>query len=154
MADDEAEGGGADAEASGASRGHSKRWWLGTVVVPVVIAVISSTTALITHPWSRSNSPSETSAAPSSSNLPPADPVPAAWCFECYPHLTLVSRECRDGSMSACDDLWKSIGDPKAVKEGDPAAIHDYGITCGGRRQLKAPGYRYKDCVNEFPGHN
>lgn len=151
MVDDEADAGGAD-------QGHSKRWWLGTVVVPLLLALISSTTVLLTkQPWSSSHSQSGASASPTPSSavaLPPADPVPAAWCFECYPHLVLVSRECRDGSMSACDDLWESVGDPKTVKEGDPAAIHDYGITCGGRRQLKAPGYRYKDCVDEFPGHN
>lgn len=155
----------ADYEVDGGDRGdenhHGKRWWISAVLIPITIAVISSVTAVISkHPWSPSDShpassaKAAVSAAPGAAALPAADPVPAAWCFECYPHLVLVARECRDGSMSACDDLWKSIPEPKTAKQGDPAAIHDYGITCGGRRQLKATGYRYKDCVDEFPGHN
>jgi hypothetical protein len=161
MADDVAEvaeGGSADdAGSENGANSHSARWWLTAVVVPIVIAMISSTTVLISkRSWSADSPPprAASSASPPAGTLPPADPVPAAWCFECYPHLVLVARECRDGSMSSCDDLWESVEVPATATEGDPAAIRDYGMSCGGRRQLKASGYRYKDCVDEFPGHN
>ena len=34
--------------------------------------------------------------------LPAGDPIPAAWCFDCTPELIAVARDCREGSMTAC----------------------------------------------------
>ena len=132
-----------------------KRWLVVSVLVPIAVAAIGSLSVAIEKAvdrWGISTS-SNSSAVPSSASieLPPADPIPASWCFECNPHLITIARECREGSMTACDDLWKTIVDPT---DKEDAAIHDYGVSCGGRRQLKAPGYRYKDCTDEFPGHN
>ncbi len=142
-----ATGGNADA----AHAGHGKRWLLVGVVVPITVAMISAVTVVIQNKLHASDAESESSSTSASVvALPPADPIPAAWCFDCNPHLIVVARDCRDGSMHACDDLWKAIADPKVA---EPAAIHDYGISCGGRRQLKSPGYQYKDCSDEFPGH-
>lgn len=114
--------------------------------------MIGALTVVVQH-WASAGSASESESAPASTPveaLPPADPIPAAWCFDCNPNLIIVARDCRDGSMHACDDLWKTVADPKVA---EPAAIHDYGISCGGRRKLKSPGYQYKDCADEFPGH-
>ena len=131
--------------------GHSRRWLLVSVIVPIVVALIGALTVVVQH-WTSSDSDSaDTSASSSVAALPPSDPIPAAWCFDCNPQLLAVARDCRDGSMHACDDLWKAVADPKVA---EPAAIHEYGVSCGGRRQLKSPGYQYKDCTDEFPGHN
>lgn len=128
-----------------------KRWLLVSVIVPIVVALIGALTVVVQH-WTSSDSDSaETSTSSSAAALPPSDPIPAAWCFDCNPQLLAVARDCRDGSMHACDDLWKTVADPKVA---EPAAIHEYGISCGGRRPLKSPGYQYKDCTDEFPGHN
>lgn len=142
---------GTGADGEGAHPSHGKRWLMVGVIVPITVALISAVTVAVQH-WitHRSDSDTSSSATASAAALPPADPIPAAWCFDCNPHLIVVARDCRDGSMHACDDLWKTIADPKVA---EPAAIHDYGISCGGRRQMKSPGYQYKDCSDEFPGH-
>ena len=129
---------------------HGKRWLMVSVIVPITVALISAVTVAIQH-WITHRSDSDTSTSASVAALPAADPIPAAWCFDCNPQLLTVARDCRDGSMHACDDLWKTVADPK---ETEPAAIHEYGLSCGGRRPLKSPGYQYKDCSDEFPGHN
>ena len=130
---------------------HGRRWLMVSVIVPITVALISAVTVAIQH-WITHHSDSATSPTSVSADpLPPADPIPAAWCFDCNPQLLPVARDCRDGSMHACDDLWKTVADPK---QAEPAAVHEYGISCGGRRQLKSPGYQYKDCSDEFPGHN
>lgn len=134
--------------------GQGKRWLMVGVVVPITVALISAVTVLIQNTMQASDAADEaakSAAATPAAALPPSDPIPAAWCFDCNPHLITVARDCRDGSMHACDDLWKAVADPKVA---EPAAIHDYGVSCGGRRQLKSPGYQYKDCTDEFPGHN
>lgn len=135
-----------DAEPQGTPHGH-RRWLMVSVVVPIAVALIGALGVVIQH-WLTSEKSSETVV---SAVLPPSDPIPAAWCFDCNPQLIAVARDCRDGSMHACDDLWKSVADPKVA---EPGAIHDYGISCGGRRQLKSAGYQYKDCTDEYPGHN
>ena len=134
---------------------NGKRWLVVGVAVPIAVAVIGSLSVIVEKAvdrWGTHSSPTS-SAAPSTTTqaLPAADPIPASWCFECNPHLITIARECREGSMNACDDLWKTIVDPT---DKEDAAIHDDGVSCGGRRQLKAPGYRYKDCADEFPGHS
>ena len=143
----------AEGAASGeetAEKGGGRRWLMVSVVVPITVALIGALTVVVQH-WASSDSEPPVAPSPTAVALPPGDPNPAAWCFDCNPHLIVVARDCRDGSMHACDDLWKSVADPKVT---EPAAIHDYGISCGGRRQLKSPGYQYKDCTDEFPGHN
>ena len=142
--------------------GHQgRRWLMVGVIVPITVALISAITVAVQH-WithhggSEASTSTSASVAPPSASagvvaLPPADPIPAAWCFDCNPHLLPVARDCRDGSMHACDDLWKTVSDPK---EEEPPAVHEYGLSCGGRRQLRSPGYQYKDCSDEFPGHN
>lgn len=143
----------AEGAASGeetAEKGGGRRWLMVSVVVPITVALIGALTVVVQH-WASSDSEPPAAPSPTAVALPPGDPIPAAWCFDCNPHLIVVARDCRDGSMHACDDLWKSVADPKVT---EPAAIHDYGISCGGRRQLKSPGYQYKDCTDEFPGHN
>lgn len=134
---------------------HGRRWLMVSVVVPITVALISAVTVAVQH-WithradTSTSTNTSTSASASAEPLPPADPIPAAWCFDCNPHLLPVARDCRDGSMHACDDLWKTVSDPKGA---EPPAIHEYGLSCGGRRQLRSPGYQYKDCSDEFPGH-
>lgn len=139
--------------AEGESTGghHGRRWLMVSVIVPITVALISAVTVAVQH-WisHRADSDTSTSTSTSAAPLPPADPIPAAWCFDCSPQLLPVARDCRDGSMHACDDLWKAVADPK---QEEPPAVHEYGISCGGRRQLKSPGYQYKDCSDEFPGH-
>lgn len=130
--------------------GNGKRWLMVGVVVPIAVALIGAMGAAIQH-WITSVSGTNGAATPSAAALPPSDPIPAAWCFDCNPELIAVARDCRDGSMHACDDLWKTVADPTVA---EPGAIHDYGVSCGGRRALKSPGYQYKDCTDEFPGHN
>ena len=150
-----AESAGADAEAG--TGHHGRRWLMVSVIVPITVALISAVTVGVQHWISHRSDPdtadTSTSApvSPSAEPLPPADPIPAAWCFDCTPALLPVARDCRDGSMHACDDLWKSVADNK---EDEPPAIHEYGISCGGRRQLRSPGYQYKDCSDEVPGHH
>ncbi len=138
--------------ASEADAGHpGRRWLMVSVIVPITVALIGALTVAVQH-WltHQSDSSTTTSTTTSAGTLPPADPIPAAWCFDCNPQLLPVARDCRDGSMHACDDLWKTVADPK---ENEPPAVHEYGLSCGGRRQLKSPGYQYKDCSDEFPGH-
>jgi hypothetical protein len=137
-----------EAEPEEHKHANSKRWLLVSVIVPIAVALISATTVAIEH-WIRSAKESQT--ASSATVLPPSDPIPAAWCFDCNPNLIAIARDCRDGSMHACDDLWNTVADPTVA---EPGAIRDYGISCGGRRQLRSPGYQYKDCTDEFPGHN
>ncbi len=142
-------GQGDESEGTAAARGGGRRWLMVGVVVPIAVALIGALTVVVQH-WITAKSKSEV-ATPTAVALPPGDPIPAAWCFDCNPHLIVVARDCRNGSMHACDDLWKAVADPKVA---EPEAIHDYGVSCGGRRQLKSPGYQYKDCTDEFPGHN
>ena len=151
MSEDTQKAGGTGEAEQPRGEGHGKRWLLVGVIVPITVALISAITVGVQH-WITHHSDSDTSASTSASApaLPPADPIPAAWCFDCNPHLLPVARDCRDGSMHACDDLWKTVADPK---EEEPPAIREYGISCGGRRQLKSEGYQYKDCSDEFPGH-
>jgi hypothetical protein len=133
--------------AEGSEPHGGRRWLMVGVVVPITVALIGAMTVVVQN-WSKN----ETSAgAPTVEALPAGDPIPAAWCFDCNPQLIAVARDCREGSMTACDDLWKTVADPKVA---EPGAIHDYGVSCGGRRQLKSPGYQYKDCTDAFPGHN
>ena len=131
---------------------HGRRWLMVSVIVPITVALISAITVGVQH-WISHRSDADTSISTSASveALPPADPIPAAWCFDCNPQLMSVARDCRDGSMHACDDLWKTVAD---AKEDEPPAIHEYGLSCGGRRELRSPGYQYKDCSDEFPGHH
>jgi hypothetical protein len=135
-------------EAGSEKADKGKRWLLVGVVVPIAVALISAMTVAIEH-WIRPH-PEAAPVSAATAALPPSDPIPAAWCFDCNPQLIAVARDCRDGSMHACDDLWKTVADPRVA---EPMAIHDYGVSCGGRRQLKSPGYQYKDCSDEFPGH-
>lgn len=154
MSGDTEKTGGTGKTEQASGEGHGKRWLLVSVIVPITVALISAITVLIQNRLHATDSDTTTTTTASTTAtvvaLPPADPIPAAWCFDCNPNLITVARDCRDGSMHACDDLWKTIADPKVA---EPTAIHDYGISCGGRRQLKSPGYQYKDCSDEFPGH-
>lgn len=133
--------------------GHGMRWLIVGVVVPISVALIGAIGVIVQKSIESNQSAATSVAVTAAAALPVADPIPAEWCFDCSPELVAVARDCRDGSMHACDDLWKTVMDPKGLPDAEAAAVHDYGISCGGRRQLKSPGYRYKDCSDEFPGH-
>jgi hypothetical protein len=125
-----------------------KRWWLVGVFVPLIAALIGVAAVLLGKDPPPPPPPSSTS--PTVEAFPSADPIPADWCFQCNADLVPLAKECRDGSMNACDDLWKS--NLNLTDEGD-RVIYEYALLCGGRRPPHPSGYRYKDCIDEFPGH-
>ena len=81
------------------------------------------------------------------SDLPPAqEPMlaePGDWAAD----FNEAQIACYQGSMSACDSIWKS----KRVLFG--TWLFNYGRTCGGRVDLRQIRRASLDCTEAFPGY-